>query len=175
MRPWCVSTPTQVTATPARGIRILQIPRREEMRHLSSKRPKTHALGRLARFSLLLAVCLFSSEIAQAQQVITTAVSSGPNVIAMTTYQGNIYYATATPGAIYKMTPSGTVTLIAGAIGGGPTGQTIINHPPATSVSIAPGVNGLAFDAAGNLYFTESENHQIREIPAPVDAPGAVM
>jgi hypothetical protein len=145
------------------------------MRHLSSKRPKTHALGRLARFSLLLAVCLFSSEIAQAQQVITTAVSSGPNVIAMTTYQGNIYYATATPGAIYKMTPSGTVTLIAGAIGGGPTGQTIINHPPATSVSIAPGVNGLAFDAAGNLYFTESENHQIREIPAPVDAPGAVM
>jgi sugar lactone lactonase YvrE len=73
------------------------------------------------------------------------------------------------------MTPSGTVTLIAGAIGGGSTLNTIINHPPATSVSIAPGVNGLAFDASGNLYFTEPENHQIREIPAPVDAPGAVV
>ncbi|MGC2890035.1 MAG: HYR domain-containing protein [Candidatus Acidiferrum sp.] len=145
------------------------------MRHLTSKRLKTHSIGCLAGYSLLFAVCLFSSRIAKAQQVIATAVSSGPNVIAMTTYQGNIYYATATPGAIYKMTPSGMITLIAGAIGGGSTVNTIINHPPATTVSIAPGVNGLAFDAAGNLYFTEPANHQIREIVAPVDAPGAVV
>lgn len=129
----------------------------------------------LARFLMLISMSGWLCAQVAAQQVITTAASSGPNVIAMTSYQGNIYYATATPGAIYKMTPAGVVTLIAGAIGGGSTVNTIINHPPATSVSIAPGVNGLAFDAAGNLYFTEPANHQIREIVAPVDAPGAVV
>jgi len=130
---------------------------------------------RWARFALLLALGLGVGQSARSQQVITTAVSSGPNVIAMATYQGNIYYATATPGAIYKLTPSGNVTLIAGTPNGGSTGDTINTSPPATSVSIAPGINGLAFDASGNLFFTEPTNHQIREIVAPVDVPGTVM
>ncbi len=110
-----------------------------------------------------------------AQQVITTTVTSGPNVIAITSYQGNIYYSTAAPGAIYKLTAGGTATLIAGTPGGGATGDTINAHPAATSVSIAPGINGLAFDANGNLFFTEPGNRQIREILAPVDAPGAII
>src|SRR5580704_7965911 len=145
------------------------------MRQLTSKWLKIHPTACLAGFSLLLALCLLSSGIAEAQQVITTAVSSGPNVIAITTYQGNVYYATATPGAIYKMTPSGAVTLIAGALSGGATGFTTNAPVAATSAAIAPGVNGLAFDANGNLFFSEPSNHQIREIPVPADSPSAVI
>ncbi len=145
------------------------------MRSSIGRRISCKAGSCIARFLVLISMSGWLCAAVAAQQVITTAVSSGPNVIAMTSYQGNIYYATATPGAIYKMTPSGTVTLIAGTPGGGSTFNTIINHPPATSVSIAPGINGLAFDANGNLFFSEPSNHQIREIPAPADGPGAVV
>lgn len=140
------------------------------MSELRNRQTRVKSWIRVARYLWAISVCFFAVSVADAQQVISTAVSSGPNVIAMTTYQGNVYYATATPGAIYKLAPGGTPTLIAGTPNGGPT-----NGPTATQTSIAPGMNGLAFDAAGNLYFSEPTNHQIRIVSAPVDAPTATI
>jgi len=72
---------------------------------------------------------------------------------------GNVYLGGGNTHRVYKITPSGTVTILAGlgSVGysgdGGPAISAHLNNPL-----------GLAFDAAGNLYFVESGNHIIRKV-----------
>jgi sugar lactone lactonase YvrE len=74
--------------------------------------------------------------------------------------QGNLYIGDRDNGAIRKVDPHGIITTIAG-IGilgsnggdGGPATRAQLNQP-----------EGLAFDAAGNLYFADSANNRIGRI-----------
>ena len=69
----------------------------------------------------------------------------------------NLYVATYSQ--VLKVTPAGAITVVAGASSsgyGGDGGQ-------ATSANFA-GISGIAFDASGNLYIADSENHRIRKV-----------
>ena len=87
--------------------------------------------------------------------------------------RGNLYIADLAPPAtpiqltppaaggcrILRVTPTGAASVIAGtgrcafSGDGGPAAGAELNNP-----------NGIAFDAAGNLYFADSNNHRIRRI-----------
>ncbi|MGO4549738.1 FG-GAP-like repeat-containing protein [Lysobacter sp. 2RAF19] len=71
---------------------------------------------------------------------------------------GNLYVAQFTGNRIRKITPAGVITTVAGgntgfAGDGGPASQALIDRP-----------QSLAFDAAGNLYFTDAGNRRVRRI-----------
>ena len=70
---------------------------------------------------------------------------------------GNVYIGGS--GAIRKVTPAGIVTTIAGNNTQGNTGDTGL----ATAATVGF-VTGLAFDSAGNLFFTDSNSHVVRKI-----------
>jgi sugar lactone lactonase YvrE len=70
---------------------------------------------------------------------------------------GNIYATDASNCSIYKITQSGTVTVLAGGLQGG----------SANGTGSAAGFNdptGIALDTNGNLYVTDSKNATIRKI-----------
>jgi NHL repeat-containing protein len=72
---------------------------------------------------------------------------------------GNLYIADATEEAIEKVTPSGTLSIVAGIVGvsGAPT------PGPATSSHLySP--QGVATDAAGNVYVANYDTYQVLEI-----------
>lgn len=73
---------------------------------------------------------------------------------------GNIYFAESGNYVIRKVTPSGIISTIAGQYGsagfsgdGGPATSAKLNNP-----------EGIAFDAAGNLYIADTLNVRIRKI-----------
>lgn len=72
---------------------------------------------------------------------------------------GNMLIADASNHRIRKVDLHGIVTTIAGGDTAGYSGD----GGPATK-ALLNGPQGLAFDAAGNLYFSELENHVIRKI-----------
>jgi len=69
---------------------------------------------------------------------------------------GNVYY---TYGNVYKMDPSGNVVTIAGNGTSGYSGD----GGPATSAQLN-GPTGLAVDAVGNLYISDTGNNHIRKV-----------
>ena len=73
---------------------------------------------------------------------------------------GNLYVLTDI-GVIYKVPPVGLMTIYAGSINGGFAGD----GGPATKASLNEPFAG-ALDAAGNLYFSDSANCEIRKITA---------
>ena len=89
----------------------------------------------------------------------------GPATSAMLNYPsdaavdavGNLYIAE--DSRIRKVTPSGTITTVAGAGEGGYSGD----GGRATSAQLA-GPKGLAVDAAGNLYIADSGSNRIRKV-----------
>jgi sugar lactone lactonase YvrE len=89
---------------------------------------------------------------------------SGPNAIALDA-AGNLFVADVSNNLIRKVTPAGVVTTFAG--GGGFT-QSGYTDAVGTAARFAfP--QGLAFDAAGNLFVADSNNRKIRRItPAAV-------
>ena len=70
--------------------------------------------------------------------------------------QGNIYVADFEFHRVWKVSPDGSISLFAG---GGDDDATL----PALAASIADS-NGLAFDAHGNLFFTDFGGHRIRRV-----------
>lgn len=72
---------------------------------------------------------------------------------------GNIYIADASNMRIRKINTSGIISTIAGDGTNGSAGD----GGPATSASLN-GNLGMTFDAAGNMYFADQNNHKIRKI-----------
>jgi hypothetical protein len=72
---------------------------------------------------------------------------------------GNLYIADQTEEVIEKVTPSGTLSIVAGivGVGGAPT------PGPATSSHLS-GPLGVAMDAAGNVYVANYDTYQVLEI-----------
>ena len=72
---------------------------------------------------------------------------------------GNLYIADSANNRIRKVAIDGTISTVAGVgLGdfggdGGPAKQALLNHP-----------DGLALDAAGNLYIADTLNHRIRKM-----------
>jgi sugar lactone lactonase YvrE len=74
---------------------------------------------------------------------------------------GNLYIADKSANRIRKVTPSGTISTVAG---NGQTGSSG-NNGPATSAALnAP--QGVAVDSAGNLYIADTSNNEIRRVDA---------
>ena len=69
---------------------------------------------------------------------------------------GNLYVADDINHRIRKVTPTGTVSTIAGSVSGSADGQ------GATATFNQP--TGIAVDAAGNLFIADAKNHKIRKI-----------
>ncbi len=86
----------------------------------------------------------------------TDARLSQPNSVAVGA-DGTLYVLDTRNAAIRRVTTSGTITTIAGR--GGVEGEDI----PATDASLAD-PNGVAVDAAGTVYVTESAADRVREI-----------
>jgi uncharacterized protein (TIGR03437 family) len=72
---------------------------------------------------------------------------------------GNLYITDTNNCRIRKVTPDGVITTIAGNAKIGYTGD----GGPATAASLSFPY-GLALDASGNIYFTDSNNHALREL-----------
>jgi sugar lactone lactonase YvrE len=77
---------------------------------------------------------------------------------------GNLFIGSA--GRVRKVDASGTITTIAGGGFIGPT----VDGIPATNAAFT-NVQGLAFDAAGNLYLTDRLNNRLRKITGVTNAP----
>ncbi|CAB4598472.1 unannotated protein [freshwater metagenome] len=72
---------------------------------------------------------------------------------------GNLYIADSGNHRIRKVTPAGTISTFAGNGTAGFAGD----GGPATNANLN-GPNGVAVDAAGNLYIADSGNHRIRKV-----------
>ena len=74
---------------------------------------------------------------------------------------GNIYIADVAKSVIRKVDTHGIITTVAGFVG--EKTQFSGDNGPATkaSIYIANNHNGLAVDAAGNLYIADTNNHRI--------------
>ncbi|MBL9199933.1 MAG: hypothetical protein JNL39_05465, partial [Opitutaceae bacterium] len=87
----------------------------------------------------------------------TAARFSNPRGIALDT-SGNIFVADSGNHAIRKITPAGAVTTVVGAA----AAAGAIDGPATTARLNAP--EGIAVDAAGNVFVADTGNHAIRRI-----------
>src|SRR5580658_8280007 len=122
-----------------------------------------------ARLCCLLWI-LFASFSTASSQLIHTVAGGGPaNNTAGTSAavvplgvvadaSGNVYFANGFDGSVYKLS-GGLVTRVAGEAASGCGGD----GGPATSAELNNPA-GLALDAAGNLYITDSSNSRIRVV-----------
>lgn len=137
--------------------------------------PKVHALATTIRWSF---TALIATSLSFGQGVISTVAGNGtdaatgdggpalsasfhPDGLTMDS-AGNIYIADQNHNRIRKVDPTGVITTVAG------NGNTMFagDNGLATSatVYIAGNHNGLAVDAAGNLYVADDGHHRIRKI-----------
>ena len=72
---------------------------------------------------------------------------------------GNLYIADQGNGVIRKVTPTGTITTVAG---NNETGFSGDNGPATNATLYEPA--GVAVDSAGNLYIADTGNNRIREV-----------
>ena len=88
----------------------------------------------------------------------TSAALSSPYAVAVDA-SGNLYIADTGANRIRKVSPSGIITTVAGNGSGGYSGD----GGPATSATLN-NPYGLAVDAFGNLYISDSNNARIRKV-----------
>jgi trimeric autotransporter adhesin len=90
-----------------------------------------------------------------ATPISATNISIGQPSRTTTDSAGNVYFSAG--NCVFKMTPSGTLTLVAGnsragfSGDGGPANAAMLNGP-----------RGLVLDGAGNLYIADSRNNRVR-------------
>src|ERR1051325_1931948 len=127
-----------------------------------------------------LAICVLLPAMCIAQGVITTVAGNGanatagdggpatsaslrPNGVAVDN-AGNIYIADLAKSVIRKVDDSGIITTFAGRGDGVTTFSG--DNGPATSASIylLNSHNGIAVDAAGNVYIADDGHHRIRKV-----------
>jgi len=90
--------------------------------------------------------------------VLTTTRFTNPEGLAVDA-SGNIYVSSWGDSKIFKVTPAGAATLFAGTGNYGFSGD----GGPATAAALA-GPSGLAFDASGTLWISDSGNNRIRTV-----------
>ncbi len=86
-----------------------------------------------------------------------------PNGVAVDP-SGNLYIADSGNSLVEKVTQAGVLSIVAG------TGTSGIPTPGAATSSRLNSPSGLAFDASGNLYIADSDNHVIEKV-----TPGGVL
>ncbi len=79
---------------------------------------------------------------------------------------GNLYIADTGNQLVRRVTPSGTITTVAGGGSGCIGGDSVGDNCPATSAILSSPM-GVAIDGAGNLYIADRNNQLIRKV-APV-------
>ena len=72
--------------------------------------------------------------------------------------RGNVYVADHLNALLRQITPAGDVTTLAGMV------LHFGSEDGAGSTARFNGPSGIATDASGNLYLTDSENHTVRKI-----------
>jgi uncharacterized protein (TIGR03437 family) len=97
----------------------------------------------------------------------TAAALNDPCGLAMDS-SGNLYIADTGNSVIRKVTPTGTITKVAGTYTAGYSGdydpdKTDEDNGKATLAQLSHPI-GLAFDAAGNLYIADTSNNRIRKV-----------
>ena len=97
--------------------------------------------------------------------VITTLTNNAgfPKIVTVDA-AGNIYFSSRGPlvvtgGTVKKISPTGAITTVAGTGNPGFSGD----GGPATSANFTD-INGLAVDAAGNLYIADTANQRVRRV-----------
>ncbi|MBZ5617725.1 MAG: hypothetical protein LAQ69_03160 [Acidobacteriia bacterium] len=96
-----------------------------------------------------------------------TSVSIGAPISVATDEKGNVYFASPDLNSVFKLDPSGVLTLFAGSSkpgysgDGGPAIAAKMNlfFGNASAVS-----SGLAVDKAGNLFIADTSNHCVRRV-----------
>jgi len=89
----------------------------------------------------------------------TSAQLSYPTGIALDAAAGNVFIADTYNHRVRRVTPAGIITTVAGNGTIGFSGD----GGPATSASLQK-PQGVAVDAAGNLFIADSDNHRIRKV-----------
>ncbi len=89
----------------------------------------------------------------------TAATFNNPPGIVYNPVDGNLYVTDFNNSQIRKVTPAGVVTLLAGST----TGATGTTNGTGTAARFN-GPNGIAVDAAGNLYVADQNNNEIRKV-----------
>jgi len=85
---------------------------------------------------------------------------TSPNSVAVDS-AGNLYIADPSANRVRKVTPSGTITTVAGT---GQTGRGGDNGPAASAILNSP--NSVAVDSGGNLYIADTGNTVVRRVDA---------
>ncbi len=81
---------------------------------------------------------------------------------------GNVYAADSDNNIVVKISPAGTLTVVAGNGIGGFSGD----GGPATNASL-DSFQGVVLDAAGNLYIADSSNNRVRKVRSDGTAPSS--
>lgn len=94
-----------------------------------------------------------------------TTLASGPDVMGgkglAVDSAGNVYLAQASMARISKITPNGTVSVVAGST----ASPSVAGYQDGTGTSARfDGPSAIAVDNAGNLFVADTNNHRIRKI-----------
>lgn len=124
--------------------------------------------------ALCIVVCLYGSTVVRAQQFVVSTVAGGAPPVTpapavsssigdparvATDSSGNFYFAGL--HTIFKVDPNGTLTRVAGT---GRSGYSGDGGPATNAQFVNP--DGIALDAAGNLFVTDKDAHVVRRVAA---------
>jgi hypothetical protein len=97
-----------------------------------------------------------------AVKTVLTTPGTDPLAALTTDRDGNLYYARVGYPQIYRLTPGGAPTVVAGA--GEPGSEAFAGDGGPALKALLGFPNGLAVDANGNVYFEDGGNQRVRKI-----------